>query len=948
MKTLKPFLRLSFALPRVKAPYRSAAFFATALTGFASLCAQVVWQKYLTILVGSETRSIALVTGIFLTGLALGYWAFGLLTQRRQSRWALLKLYGYVELATAVYIGCFYIYFEFLKFLSFNSPAWLAVDIAISVLALFLPTFLMGASIPVLTACLPESEEEINPLHFKIYGYNTLGAFAGVLLGGFWLLPLFGLQLTLILSAAVNLIAGLVFMGNRLKGAVQRQKSPPVFASSIPNDFYVFSAFVIGALVISFEILFVRLLNLSLGAGVYNFPMILSLFVGALALGSLSVKRSAVSGRFFIRQILATAFLLLLGFWLAPYWGIWISHIRVSLLSLPSNYFVFKGLTYIFLLLAVFPAVFFMGRLLPLAYALLKKSSKSYGALCGRLYFFNTLGTAAGAVLLGYLAFYYLDLDHLFRIKILALIGLGFIAALFEKRGWGALLCLVLAVAGGALPAWDRSGHHLGWFRARQPAPDHFKKLFSLPKKYGSADVLFFKDGPNASVSVLGYKGQELSAPLKALLPPSDYSSVSFVVNGKAIGSSLGDFSTVVLISSLGFLFAPEREEGLSTAVVGLGMGTSAGVLGRLEKVRDVTVLEITPEVVEMVRRAPDFSFGLLSNPKATVIEKDGFKYFTKTDKKFDVIVSEPSNPWVAGVENVFSLEFYELARKALANDGVLVQWAQLYSIDTGSLKIMFRTLSQVFPYARVYQVGWQDIAIVASPQPLPDKVSKDRFFDPFLAPLHKALGFLKPEDLNLSRVFSQSLFSRLAAWEHEGIHTLSAPRLAYRGDKTFFLGRTVTPESLIPAHFAEPSAPLKQKLKAFKAYSSLSDEEINALCAQEVAFFCRIILQALQHYRALEDQANSLPARFASYIYLRKRALAPYDKAFLDQLKAEWLKAKSFHAPNIALYTNQLLGAGRFQQAQDDLQLFQEAGLPEESGAILTEHIDSVKNSSL
>ena len=88
-------------------------------TGFASLCAQVAWQKYLTILVGSETRSISLVVAIFLLGLAVGYYVFGKITEGNWSRFWLLKIYGYVELATAVYIAVFYVYFEFLKQLSF-------------------------------------------------------------------------------------------------------------------------------------------------------------------------------------------------------------------------------------------------------------------------------------------------------------------------------------------------------------------------------------------------------------------------------------------------------------------------------------------------------------------------------------------------------------------------------------------------------------------------------------------------------------------------------------------------------------------------------------------------------------------------------------------------------------------------------------------------------------
>ena len=163
--------------------------------------------------------------------------------------------------------------------------------------------------------------------------------------------------------------------------------------------------------------------------------------------------------------------------------------------------------------------------------------------------------------------------------------------------------------------------------------PLTLKKCFFLPKKY-NGDVLFFNDGPNVSTTLIGHKNKKISSEVKALLPSGEYSSISFVVNGKSIGRTVGgDFSTMFLLSGLAYLYAPEREEGLSSAVIGLGTGISAGLMGKLEKSREVTVLEIAPEVVENVRRSPSFNFGLNSNPKIKIIAQDGFKYFTKTRK---------------------------------------------------------------------------------------------------------------------------------------------------------------------------------------------------------------------------------------------------------------------------------------------------------------------------
>ncbi|MCY4321784.1 MAG: fused MFS/spermidine synthase [Bdellovibrionaceae bacterium] len=621
------FKNIDFSFPKMS--YIHLAYFATMATGFASLCAQVAWQKYLTILVGSDTRSINLVIAVFLLGLAVGYYVFGKITEKAWSRFILLKIYGWIELITAIYIAVFYIYFNFLKNISFNTPSNLFIDILIALMALFLPTFLMGASIPILTAVLPKSSKEINSCHFKIYGWNIFGAFLGVLFSGFYFLPKFGLALTLVIASAINIIAALIFIGNKLEGGLRRQTEYVLIPSRIPNWFYIFFSFLAGAIIISFEVLFIRVLHLSIGAGVFNFPIILSIFVGGLAWGSLSINSKKVSPSFFIKQTLITAFLLGLLYIFSPYWSIWISHIRVSLFSIPSNYFVFKFLIYLFVSIFLLPAVFFMGRLLPLSYALLKKTKENYGAVCGYLYFFNTLGTVLGTIILAYLAFYIFDLDELFKINILLLISLAFISALYEKRIFSTALACFLAVALLFLPNWNRTGHYLGYFRTINLQDYHFKKIFSIPKKHKEKEkLLFFEDGPNASISLVAFPKDTDSSNNKKLFPSAKHQSVSFIVNGKAIGNSLGDFSTVFLLSSLAYLYAPKRDR-LSSAVIGLGMGTSAGILAQLEEMEDTTVLEIAPEVVDNVRRSPEFSFGLLDNPKAKVIAQDGLSGIT-------------------------------------------------------------------------------------------------------------------------------------------------------------------------------------------------------------------------------------------------------------------------------------------------------------------------------
>ena len=484
--------------------YRTFVYLATILTGFAALSAQVVWQRQLAILVGSEAKSLSLTVAVFLFGLASGYFVFGKITERKWERFLLLKIYGYTELLTALYIGVFPLYFSFLKDLSFKSPSHFFFDILVSFLALFLPTFLMGASLPVLTAVLPEKAEEVGGTHARIYGWNTLGAFFGTLVAGFYLLPQLGFTLTLLAAAWINVLAALVFVGNKLSGSVSYKPDHFVNNPSMtPNKVYMIFVFFTGAVVISFEVLFVRILNLSIGSGVYNFPMVLSLFVGSLAWGSLSVRNRQITAKFFIRQIFINVFFMGLIYMAAPYWSIWLSHIRVSLSNISSNYYAFKFVVYLFLSCFIVPAVFFMGRLLPLTYALLKKTKENYGSVCGFLYFFNTLGTVFGTIVIGYLAFYIFNLDALFKINLLLLLSLMFTLSFFEKRRISMTVAILATVLLTFLPDWNRSGHYLGYFRIRSANSHlHFKKVFHLPR-YGPKKVLYFKDGPNSTVTFL-------------------------------------------------------------------------------------------------------------------------------------------------------------------------------------------------------------------------------------------------------------------------------------------------------------------------------------------------------------------------------------------------------------------------------------------------------------
>ena len=924
--------------------YRSWVYFATALTGFSALCGQVVWQKYLTILVGSEARSMSLVVAVFLFGLALGYWFFGKLTERKKwLRADLMRVYGAIELVTAGYFFVFHFYYKGLEFLSFHSPALMIVDIFITLLALFLPVFLMGASIPLLTAVLPSRPGEVNHIHSRIYGWNTLGAFVGVLTAGFYLIPAFGFMRALFIAGGLNFTAGLIFIGGRLKGRIQKKEEPPSLPSALSNRFLMAFVFLTGAVIISLEILFIRLLNLSIGAGGYNFPLVLSLFVGGLGAGSLLLPARVSSG-YFIRQLLLSVFFLGTAYVTAPYWSAWLSHIRVTLTSTLFNWYRFKLEVGVFLFFFIFPVAFFMGRLLPLSYGFLQKTKDNYGLICGYLYFFNTLGTVFGAVVIGYLAFYIFNLDSLFKINFILLTALSGYIAFREREKTAGIIAAAFMATVFFFPQWNRVSHGFGYFRQRTPDFWHFQKLFYLPDTAPGNDRPFLKDGPNSTASVLSHKSaSDISIAQKVI--PQVTESYSIIVNGKSDGNLLNDFSTMFMASSLAYLFAPDKPA-LSSAVIGLGTGVSAAALGKMEDIKDVVVLEISHAVISALKSVSSYKFDVFSNPKIRIVEQDAFRYFTRTDKKFDLIVSEPSNPWVAGVENLFSLEFYRLAKKKLSPGGVLAQWLYIYSMDAATFRMICNTIKREFPFVELYVVGHSDVILLAGKRPFHHGgVFLDRFFEPFPLNIHSSFGLSVPENMRLIQVLESDRFTEVF-FAGSGLHSLTKPKLTYRADKAFFLGGSTSLFDILNGPLQRFPEMERNRAAQFIQYLKISPDEIGNYCLPIAGFnfFCSHVAVAAEQYHIYQNKANHISVRFQSYGRLRILGYIFHDGNFMKEVR-RWLieEAAAQSLPVFFGYIDQTILVEGYERTLSDIKKFT---LSEEDRRTLESYVNEVKKS--
>ncbi len=838
-------------------------------------------------MVGAEARALSLIVAIFLFGLASGYYVFGRFSYRDISRKSLLKVYGYIELAISSYALLFPSLFPLLKSLAFNGPSFFVFDVFITFITLFFPTFLMGSSIPILTMVLPNDHKEVNYCHSRIYGFNTLGAFIGVLMAGFLLVPSLGLPYTLYITGLINLLMSFVFIVNKLDGRVYKSTDIPYVKNSIPNLYYFLLVLIVGAITISLEIGLIRVLNLSIGSSIYNFPIILSIFILALATGALSISNKDIcSKKLSYRLLLSIIFLFILNF-SAPYWSIWISHIRISLNTIESNYYIYLFLVYFFLFIFIFPSIFFLGQLLPLVYGLIKKTKKDYGLICGKLYFYNTLGTTLGAIFLSYLALYIFNLDDIFKINLVLLIVLSLVLNFYEKSIKVSIISILFLIS-SLLLSWNRNGHYIGYFRDILPSNYHFKGLFNIPK-IKDYNITYFNDGPNTTVSLNLFNFEnKLKKEIRRLkdlgFPHLNY---SIVVNGKSDSSILYDFPTNFLLSIIPYFFSPQKSKNLSTAVIGMGTGISSGILGKLHNVEEVISLEISTKVLEAVKYLDDINFNVYSNEKVKIIEKDAFSYFAKNTKKFNIIVSEPSNPWVVGVENIFTIDFYQLVKDSLKEDGIFSQWIPMYDMSDLTFRLISESLMKVFPYVSVFNIMYSDIIVLASSKPLSTDVLKKGFVDnKFLRPYLKEMGILSSNDIYFTKPISDKALNFIGKLNLLGMHSLEFPKLSYRAFNDFFMNKSTTTYFGIPEILRRNLSNDKIIVNSFKQYIKLGIKEIKNRCSKLMPYFCNRVVDFIKFSNNMNNDKENLIRRLQSYGVLRDRGLIEKDINFLNDIR--------------------------------------------------------------
>lgn len=599
-----------------------------------------------------------------------------------------------------------------------SAPILLAARWALLSIMLFVPTALMGATLPLLVAHV--ERRGAGGALARLYATNTLGAMLGTLGAALVIIPSLGLTRGAIAAAGANLVAALIVWARRsdepraLTGAAERlvrasAPTPAPAARAAPRAAAIaLLAAAAGFIALSLEVCWTRVLILLIGSSVHSFAFVLSAFLLGIALGSAlfarAVDRTAHPLRAFGALQIALALLVVAQLFAVPRLpGLFLGLILDARVSLP---FYVAAQALVVAILVVPPCLIF-GALFPLSARLLDDGDPAEAT--GRAYLFNTAGTILGSLATGFVLIPRLGSRAALVVGALAPLAIG-VALIVAARG-ATLRARALAAAFGlaalallaAAPAWDLRLLTAGIFRpaaAGMIAAATDARLSATERIATAAhadSILFLREGINATVS----------------LQKSPATGNLYLKIGGKTDASLLDRETQVLLGHLPMFFAGDAPRAL---VIGHGSGmTLAAVLAH--GAARATVVELEEAVLDASRAFHAPGDEPLDDPRTSVAIEDGRTFLAAARERYDVVISEPSNPWLAGTNNLFTRDFYEIVRARLTAEGVFAQWIQLYELSPRTLASLLASFGAVFPEAHVFLTTKSDLILVAAPR---------------------------------------------------------------------------------------------------------------------------------------------------------------------------------------------------------------------------------------
>jgi len=699
-------------------------FFLSGLTG---LIYEILWTRMIVKIIGSAPFAVSMILTIFMGGLGLGSYLASRTIDRIKEPIRLVRIYGILELAIGAYglvipvlLMAFKPLFAILynQLFSHSMLYNLLTFVGCSIL-LCTPVICMGATLPILCRFYVTRLSHLGTHTGRLYGLNTIGAALGALLCGFWLINFLGVGGSLIVAVLVNGIIGLSCLLVSYKAVTQKvavkqaacdsQKSlqtvraegtaPAEYQWAVNGALVIFA--VSGFCAMAYEVIWTKLLGLIIGPTTYSFTIVLVTFILGLALGSmifgwLADKSSKTIWLLIFTQIAAAFFVLgtsqLLG-------NSQLFFAKV-IFNFKDQFTVLSVLKAVILFIFMILPTLCLGATFPLVGKICTQSVSKVGRSLGFAYAINSIGAVLGSFCAGFLLIPLLGKEKSLSVVIALqlLVSLIFAAIVLSKNKqsilkWasvaapalvGLFLCLYF-------PMWNRyllsegryyrfdqietELEHRGWLETLLQGPRILTRL-----TYGK--LVYYGDGIGGFTTV-----QEYADPL---------GDVEYIMqnSGKTDASSRGDMTTQTLSAHLPMLLHRNPK---TIMVLGLASGITAGETLHYG-IDQLDVIEINRQVVAASNFFLPWNNNVLSDPRTNLIIQDGRAHLQLTKQKYDVIISEPSNPWMAGLAALFTRDFFAIAKNRLDEDGIFVQWLHSYEMDWSAFALVGRTFAEVFP----------------------------------------------------------------------------------------------------------------------------------------------------------------------------------------------------------------------------------------------------------
>lgn len=673
------------------------------LSGAAGLVYEVAWTRRLAQLCGGTALAQTITLAAFLGGLAAGSAWLG---RRAGAGRGALSFYARLEWLLAA------------SGLAAPALLWAADKtgaVWAAAAAVAAQAFLMGGALPALCGALGgESQRSVS----GAYAANTAGAVAGALLAGTALIPLLGLDGSFYAAAALNALAALGASRAAAREAARERPAAPEPPAAVSPALARAAMLAAGFVTLTYEACWTRILALTIGCSAYSFAEMLAAIIAGLSAGS------ALAGRPFFRR-LDPALLLggaLLGAGLCvlatlPFYDDLPYAFALLQSRLPrtaGGFYVAEALKFLSSFLLLLPPTLCIGLAFPAAARVCEGSGSDRAQEVGLLLAWNTAGNVLGAAASLWLV-PWLGVEGVLRsgTTVQLAVGAGLLlaarppaTAAARFAALGVLVALVAARA--AVPRWDLLALSKGLYRGKANTEQLVETLRAV-----SADMrlLFYRDDREASVAVLRFGDGTLV--LK--------------VNGKTDASDSTDMTTQIMLGQLPMLLKPEAKRAL---LIGWGSGVTAGSL-LTHPLERLDAVELVPSVVEASRLFAHVNRGALEDPRLRLAVEDARAFLRRPQARgYDVIVSEPSNPWMAGVGDLFSSEFYQRTKAALSPGGIITQWMHAYEMDDETLALTLRTFCAAYPHAALWTHG-SDLLLIGSMEPLKtDWKAMDRGFE--------------------------------------------------------------------------------------------------------------------------------------------------------------------------------------------------------------------------